>query len=282
MKRHVTVAAVQMSIEPLNIEANLKKTSNLLEQIHKSISCDLVVFPEDCITGPIPHNLDYSLNITSQPINHFQKLAQIYRTHIVAGSFIEKKQDQYFNTSLLINPEGKIILTYQKNNLWHPERRYLKKGHTIDVVETEIGNIGLIICWDLAFPSLCNKLAEKKADIICCPAYWTKDDGKSLIKKYGNMTEETMVNVLCSARAIENELMLIFSNGAGTAKIPLKTRVFSSKQIGQSQICAPILGKVKSIDDNSEGFVIYKYDRYLSRDAEKNYQIRKDLVLAGL
>lgn len=278
MRRHITVAAVQMYIKPLDIDANLNKATALLEQIHKSGGCDLVVFPEDCITGPIPYNLNLASNEYSPLIEHFKELARKYKTHIVAGSFIEKVDDDYFNTSLLIDRNGKILLKYRKNNLWHPERTYLTHGSGAEVVKTTIGTIGIIICWDLAFPQLSNRLAAKGADIICCPSYWTVDDGKPLHQKYGNKTEEIMVNTLCSARAIENEALFIYANGAGIAEVPLKTTMFSSQQIGQSQICVPIYGKVKSMNDNSEGFVLHKYDRHFSKDAELSYKIRKDLV----
>lgn len=278
MKRHITVGAIQMEIIPLDIGTNLKKAEYLLEKIYRAGNCDLVIFPEDFITGPIPNNLDYAMNIDSQPVEYFQKLARKYKIHIVAGSFIEKVQKDYFNTSILIDPHEKNLLTYRKNYLWHPEKKYLKKGTDIKVAKTKIGTIGIIICWDIAFPSLCNKLASMNVDIICCPSYWTKADGKSLQKKYGRYTEETMVNALCRSRAIENEAIFIFANGAGSAKFHLKTTKFSSTFIGQSQICVPILGQVKSLDHNKEGFIIYKYDRCLLKDAKKTYNIRKDLT----
>lgn len=278
MKRHIIVTAVQMRILSMDVDQNLDRITSVLDQIFSEGECDLVVFPEDCITGPIPNNLELALSIHSEPIQRFRSLAKKYKTYVVAGSFIQKKNDKYFNTSLLFDRNGEIILEYNKNNLWLPERKYVQSGTDLPIVKTTIGTIGIITCWDLAFPQTCNILTAKGADIICCPSYWTVGDGEMLQKKYGKETEKDMVNTLCPARAMENETLFIYANGAGIAEIPLKKGLWKSPQIGQSQICVPIYGAVKRIEDNSEGYISYQYDRVFTKDAEKNYKIRSDLT----
>lgn len=277
MKKITTVAAVQMEIKPLDMKSNVSKAIGLIDQIFKKGHCDLVVLPEDFITGPIPCNLEFAQNEESDSILEFQNIARKYNTYIVCGSIIEKIKNKYFNTSFLINNKGKVILEYRKNNLWHPERPYLTPDNTIKVVNTTIGRIGIIICWDLAFPDVCQQLAKQKVDIICCPSYWTVEDGKKLTEKYGAPSETSMVNTLCPARAIENEVLFVYANGAGKAEVNLKTKIWKGKQIGQTQICTPVFGTVKRMNNNSEGFIIYKYNRDLAKDAEDNYKIRKDL-----
>lgn len=277
MKKKITVATVQMEIKPLNIAANLKKAKESLGEILHNSRCDLVVFPEYLITGPIPKNLEFAISLNSEPIKYFQELARRFNIYIVPGSFVQKVNSSYFNTSLLIDNKGKIVLEYRKNHLWIPEKKYLASGKGINIAKVLIGNIGIIICWDLAFPEICQQLAKMGVDIICCPSYWTVNDGKPLHKKYGASTEQRFIDILCPARAIENEVLFIYANAAGEAKVPLKTRMWTSAQIGRSQICIPINGTVVKIDDNSEGFIIYEYDRQISKDAEKNYQIKTDL-----
>lgn len=277
MKRKIVAAAVQMGIYPLNVAANLEKIENLVSQVLRKSPCDLIVLPEDCITGPIPYHLELVQDENSDSIKYLQKLAAKYRIYLVCGSIIKKVGDNYFNTSFLIDNRGKIILEYQKNNLWHPERWYLTPGKDIKVAETSIGNIGIIICWDLAFPEVCRKLARLEADIICCPSYWTIDDAKKLHQKYGLLTEHTFVNTLCPARAMENQALLVYANGAGEAKVHLKSKIWTSQQIGQTQICTPLFGMVERMENNKEGFIVYEYDGRIAKDAERNYKIREDL-----
>ena len=277
MKRFVHTAAIQMEILPLQIEKNLTKARSLLEEALKYHTLDLVVFPEDCITGPIPANLDYALSNTDDAVTFFADLAKEYSVFVVCGSFITKEGDDYFNKSLLFDRDGKIILEYKKNNLWIPERRYLTKGSETPVVKTSIGTIGITICWDLAFPETFQQLAQKGADIICCPSYWTGEDSGSLHRKYPDISSEVnMVDALCPARAIENGSLVIYANGAKKAKVYLKTTTFEGNQIGHSQICAPLVGVAAKLNHNEEGYVYYEYDRHYGLDAEKNYMLRGD------
>lgn len=278
MKRKIVVAAIQFEIKPLDVNANLCKIETLVAEVCKE-KCDLIVLPEDCITGPDYYPTPDPQDENSKSIKLLKQLAIRYQIHLVCGSFTKKIGKKLFNTSLLINPIGRVILEYQKNNLWHPERPYLTKGNDIQVVKTPIGTIGIIICWDLAFPEICRKLVKMGAEIICCPSYWTVNDGKMLHKKYGKLTEHLFVNTLCPARAIENEVIFIYANGAGIAKMNLKTSIWQAPQIGQSQICVPIIGTVKKMESNIEGYIRYEYDRQLANDAEKTYKIRQDINL---
>ena len=277
MKRFIDVAAIQMEILPLQIQKNLEKAEALLIKAMTHNKLDLVVFPEDCITGPIPAHLDYALNNTHYAIDFFANLAKKHNVYIVCGSFITKEGNDYFNKSLLINRHGEIILEYRKNNLWLSERSYLSKGNELPVIKTSIGTIGITICWDLAFPETFQTLALKGADIICCPSYWTKEDGGTLASKYpGVATEVNMVDALCPARAIENGALVIYANGAKQAKVLLKTKTYEGTQIGHTQICAPLAGATAKLNHNEEGHAHYKYDRHFGLDAEKRYKLRSD------
>lgn len=266
-----------MEIRTLQVNINLQKAKRMLEDALKEHKLDLVVFPEDCITGPIPYNLEHACDITSEAILFFRELAQKHRVYIVCGSFIRKEQEGYFNTSLLMDREGNIVLEYEKNNLWIPERRYLTPGTSVPVVKTSIGTIGVVICWDLAFPEVFQELALQGADIVCCPSYWTREDSGFLMKKYPDVNAEvTMVDTLCPARALENEFLLIYANGANTAEIFLQTTKITQEQIGHTQICAPVYGTVSKLEHNQEGVIYYNYDRHLGLNAENRYYLRRD------
>ena len=279
MKKNITVAAIQMEIKMLDVNTNLDKAQRMLKSLFSKQQCDLVVFPEDFISGPIPYNLELSVNENSPSISLFKRLAVIYRTYIVCGSVIKRIGKDFYNTSFLINNKGQAILEYQKINLWHPEKRYLTPGNAIRVVKTPLGNIGIVICWDLAFSDIFHKLVEENADIVCCPSYWTATDGIARLKKYRRATENIMVNTLCPARAIENEILFVYTNAGGQAEVRLSTKIWRSPQIGQSQICVPIYGTVAKIDDNREGFITYKFNRDLLKDAERIYKIKEDMKI---
>lgn len=78
-----------------------------------------------------------------------------------------------YNTAYFIAPSGEILSSYCKKNIWHPERPYLTSSgnEPHGVFDTPIGKVGLLICWDLAFPEAFRELIAKGAEIIIIPTF---------------------------------------------------------------------------------------------------------------
>ena len=108
MKRMITVAAVQMEIMPLDIGRNLAKIEKLVGELCNQQPVDLVVLPEDVLTGPIPYNLEYALSESSSEVTRLCQIAREKQLYLAAGSFICKDGNNYYNTALLIDPSGEI------------------------------------------------------------------------------------------------------------------------------------------------------------------------------
>lgn len=73
----------------------------------------------------------------------------------------------------------------------------VQPGAAAQVYDTPLGKIGHTICYDLRFPGLYRDLAQAGAEILCCPAAFTK------------MTGEAHWHVLNRARAIENTAYVV-------------------------------------------------------------------------
>lgn len=80
-----------------------------------------------------------------------------------------------YNTAYFISNDGSILGTYRKKNIWHPERAYLTSSTTDphEVFDTPIGKVGLLICWDIAFPEAFRELIAHGAEIVVVPTYCT-------------------------------------------------------------------------------------------------------------
>ncbi len=264
------IAVVQFEIFQFQPEKNLAKAKKFIE-IASMKKADLIVFPEDFVTGPILGKKEF-VDFNKKYLGYFKALAKKYSINILPGSWIEGTDKGWFNTTYFIDSKGNIKSRYQKINLWKPERKYLNYGNQISVFNTKFGKIGIIICWDLIFPEIFRKIINSGAKIIICPSYWTKEDA-GIGLKYNKKAEIKLVDSLCTTRAFENNIMLIYCNAAGQ----LKYGKIKDKLIGHSQITIPFKGIVKVLNHNREEMFISDIDLSILKDSEKHYLIKSDL-----
>ena len=93
--------------------------------------------------------------------------AKQYHSYIVYN-FIEIDKREYYNTSVLIDRDGKVVGKYRKTHLTVAELECgLTPGNDYPVFETDFGRVGMLICWDHYFPFTAEKLVENGAEIIC-------------------------------------------------------------------------------------------------------------------
>lgn len=263
------IAVVQFEISQFDPKKNLYKAENFVKAV--AGRAGVIVFPEDFVTGPLMGKMEFA-DHDDKYLRHFQKLASNYKIDIVTGSFIESDRTGFYNTSYYVDYLGKIKGKYRKINLWHPERKYLTPGSQISVFNTRFGKAGLVICWDLAFPELFRKMISRGAKVVYCPSFWCKKDAEIGIKHDPN-SEIKFVNALCTARAFENEIVLVYANAAGKFKIGK----INDDLIGQSQITVPFRGATKHLQHNKEEMFVTEVNTDILKDAEKSYKIRRDI-----
>jgi predicted amidohydrolase len=107
-----------------------------------------------------------------------------------------------YNSAVLVGPDGELLDVYNKIHLRGEERMAFREGFKLPVIPTEIGNIGLMIGYDLAFPEVARSLALDGADIIAVTANWEAasiDEWKTYLR----------------ARAYENSLFMAGANRVG-------------------------------------------------------------------
>jgi predicted amidohydrolase len=265
------VAVVQFDIQQFAPEENLRKAERFIQAAVAS-QAQMIVFPEDFVTGPLSGNKVY-VDYERRYVKHFQELARQYGIDIVPGSVIEGDANGWFNTSYYIDKTGAIRGRYQKLNLWLPERSYITPGNEVAVFTTDCGKVGLMICWDLMFPEMFRAMVRQDVEIVICPSYWCFEDAGEGIK-YDANSEVKLVNALCVVRAFENELMLVYANAAGS----LNVEGMQENLIGRSQVTAPFKGSLTLLDHNREAMFVQEVDTSILQDAAISYEIRKDLL----
>lgn len=98
-----------------------------------------------------------------------------------------------------------------------PERAHLTSSTHAphEVISTPIGKVGLLICWDLAFPEAFRELIAAGAQIIIIPTFWTLNDCNAAGLARNPASEALFLDSMLTARAFENTCAVVFANAGG-------------------------------------------------------------------
>jgi predicted amidohydrolase len=208
MKEKIKIALAQISCKQGNKAENIKKIENQVTKA-KQQGAELVILPELSLTGYTMRDRIYELaeTIPGHSTTAFEKLAKKTGSYIVFGmpELSEKTQATVYNAAVLVGPDG-FIGKYRKMCLpthsVFEEKRYFRPGNQTTVFETELGKIGLIICYDIFFPEVSRLTRLKGAQLIVCISA-------------SPATRRTFFETLTVARAIENTAFLAYVNLVG-------------------------------------------------------------------
>lgn len=209
----IKVASIQYGFSnQLSKEERIKKAEKFIDQ---SKGADLVLLPELWNFGfhsmfdpdiSIEQARQASETIEGETISRIAQKAKDINAYIVSGSILERRGEDFYNTSALLDPKGKIVTTFSKihlaNYLGYQEAKFCKPGK-VTTVKTELGVLGFGICYDLRFPELFRKLVVNGgAEIIV------------FISAFAMTRLENWIH-LCHARATENQCYFVSSSAIG-------------------------------------------------------------------
>jgi len=197
------VAAQLPSLEGMSLEEALGR----VEQVTTSLAnVDLVVLPEIWTPGYFAFD-DYARSADSadEVRSFLSDLARRLGAHLHGGSFVERRDDSLYNTSVLFDPAGEELAVYSKIHLFgygSREPEVLTPGTTPTVVDTSIGKVGMAVCYDLRFPELFRLMTDMGAEMFLVASAWPYPRVHAW-------------STLLRARALENQVYLIAANGVG-------------------------------------------------------------------
>ncbi len=262
MKDRIKLALAQISSKREDKEANLQKIENLTIKA-KEEGADIAIFPELSLSGYVVRDQFYELaeTIPGPTTEKVEKLAKKTGMHIIFGmpELSDKTQATCFNTAVCVGPKG-LIGKYRKMYLpthsVFEEKRYFRPGYQTASFQTDLGNIGLCICYDIFFPEVLRLIRLKGAQLIVCISA-------------SPAVRRSYFETLTCARAIENTAYLAYVNLAG---------IQDGLQFwGGSRLVSPsgdILAKAKY---DEEDFIVCEVDYGDLRSAETFIPTLRDL-----
>lgn len=245
-----------MKITTVNFKATLDSHRNgelIKDLLIKYADSDLVVFPEASVQGYMPflestsikYYLESAIDLSKDNalIKQIKEISSKNHQVVILG-IIERDDSvdhgQMFDSALVIFPD-KTHRVYRKTHLATNEPYFLLPGNSLDVFDTPIGKIGVLICYDKCFCEAARTLALKKAEIIVVISAWAYTSvGQNDRKKIDDHSKKVF-DVYDQVRAVENQCLVVVSNQVGTNENK------SLEFLGSSKIVAPsgkILGQL--------------------------------------
>ncbi|MBC3936475.1 carbon-nitrogen hydrolase family protein [Undibacterium rugosum] len=243
------VAAIQM-ISSADLNDNLATAERLIRQAAAE-GAQLLLLPE---YWPLMGQQDTDkLLIAEEPGNgrmqtFLSAIASELGVWLIGGTIPLKsaEADKVLNTTLVYGPDGTLKARYDKIHLFgfqkgsesYEESRTITAGHEVVSFDSELGRIGLAICYDLRFPELFRALGHCNLLIVTAAFTYT--------------TGEAHWEILLRARAVENQCYLLACGQGGVHSNGRRTW-------GHSMLIDP-WGKVLACLPEGEGIVTGEID----------------------
>jgi predicted amidohydrolase len=208
MKEVFKVGLAQISCRQGEKAENLSRIKETVAKAKKQ-GAELVILPELSLTGYVVRDEIYELaeRIPGPSTEIIETVAEKNDIYVVFGmpEIGDNTEATLHNTAVLVGPKG-LIGKYHKMYLpthsIFEEKRYFRPGYQTAVFDTELGKLGLIICYDIYFPEVTRLTRLKGAQLIVC-----------ISASPG--VRRSFFEALTVARAIENTAFLAFVNLAG-------------------------------------------------------------------
>ncbi len=176
--RTLTVAAIQMASGSWHFDDNMATAERLIRaaaaQGARLIVCpELFMMPYFCIDQNAQH-LALAEPFADNPrIRHFAALAGELGVVLPIG-FFERAGNAAYNSVAVADTDGRILGIYRKTHIpdgpGYTEKYYFTPGDTgFKVWDTNVGKIGIGICWDQWYPETARAMALMGAEVLCFP-----------------------------------------------------------------------------------------------------------------
>ncbi|MEX3014740.1 carbon-nitrogen hydrolase family protein [Gymnodinialimonas hymeniacidonis] len=212
------IATAAYSLDPFQ-----KWEDYAAKQIHwvreaAGAGADLLVFPEYArmelatlqnAAGELEPSLHAASDLAQDADHLMADLAQGYGVHILcpSGPVFDEDRDRPVNRAWFVGPDGFIDYTdKQVMTRFEREQWNVVPGDPLQVIETPLGKIGVLVCYDAEFPLLGRRLTEQGAEILLCPSCTDSEAGYNRVR------------IGAQARALEGQCVTVQSPTVGDAK----------------------------------------------------------------
>lgn len=238
------IALVQMDCYYGEPEKNVEKASASVREAAAN-GASLICLPEAFNTGYLAGKIldmkNYAEKLDGKTTTAMCALAKELGVYLLAPILLLADNGEVENTAVLIGKDGAVIGTYSKTHPVGDERKYFQRGTKYPVWDTELGKIGVVICYDACFPETTRMLALQGADLILVPAAWR---ASAYFKEWWDL------NIAC--RALDNLTWVAAVNRCGVCG----DEIFA----GKTQVVGPVGNVLCEMGVEEEGILYEEID----------------------
>jgi predicted amidohydrolase len=178
----------------------------------------LVVLPEATLGGYLA-NLDGQGDVSLPPAldvdgPEVRRLADLAGDLVVTAGICESDGTHRFNTAVAVSGSG-VLGVHRKVHQPLGEGASYAAGDRFTAFDTPVGRVGMLVCYDKAFPESARALAVDGAEIVCCMSAWPAARTFSSPDLDGDRWTRRF-DLFDRARALENQVLWVSANQSGT------------------------------------------------------------------
>jgi N-carbamoylputrescine amidase len=211
----LTVAAVADNFGR-DLDAAYVRIAQLLDEA-RARGASLVVLPEATLGGYLA-NLDGRGEVSLPPAldidgPEISRLAALAGDLVVTAGLCESDGSSRYNTAVAVSGDG-VLGVHRKVHQPLGEGASYQAGSVFEAFETPIGRLGMMICYDKAFPEAARTLALQGAQIVACMSAWPA----ARTNAAPNLADDRWTHrfdLFDQARALENQVVWVSANQSG-------------------------------------------------------------------
>lgn len=217
-----------------------------------------------------PDNFKLATTIPGPITDHYSQIAKQNAIVLITSLFEKVDNKTYHNTAVVFDTDGSLVGKYRKMHI--PEGpNYYEKFYFSDgdlgfkPIQTSIGKIGVLVCWDQWFPEAARLMTLAGAELLVYPTAigWELTDSEA--EKQRQLDAWTIIQ---RAHAVANSLPVVACNRHGMEDDPSHTTA-GIDFWGNSFICGP-QGEILANTDHSSSVIIHA-----SIDLNRSNEVRE-------
>ncbi|MGJ8679816.1 carbon-nitrogen hydrolase [Paraglaciecola sp.] len=275
------VGLVQQSVASNNKTDNWQRSAEQVEELAQQ-GCELVLLQELHSTlyfcqQEDTHAFDLAEPIPGPATDYFAKLAAQLNIVLITSLFEKRAPGLYHNTAVVFDRQQGLVGKYRKMHIPDDpgfyEKFYFTPGDLgFEPIQTSVGKLGVLVCWDQWYPEAARLMAMKGAEILFYPTAigWDKNDTSA-----EQTRQHDAWQTIQRSHAVANSLPVVVANRTGFEASPIQGDP-GIQFWGQSFIAGPQGEILAQASSDTEQTLVAEIDLNRTEDIKRIWPYFRD------